>query len=1018
MPDDRWALIEALFQAALDRPSAERTRLLDDRCAGDPDLRARLDALLAAHDALTAGGRTGPGFLESLDAGRAEAILVSGSAAERTIGRYEVVGELGRGGMGVVYLARDPELERPVALKLLSPALAADPAAADQLLREARAASALDHPNIATVYEVGETHDGRPFLAMGYYEGETLRERIARGPLPVDEAVALAAQAADGLAAAHDGGIVHRDIKPENLVVTPRGALRILDFGVARAMEAGTTRTGATRGTVAYMSPEQTRGEPVDHRADIWALGVLLYEMLTGARPFRGDGPDAVIHGIRHDPPPPLRRVRPDAPPELARLVAACMAKDPARRLPSASALAVALREPAGATARPRWWRPALAAAGMAAALALGAAGYLAVRGPGEVGAAASGAGSTAGERDIVVLADFASDAADPRLARAVTEALRIDLHQSLALRLVEPEDAAAGLRRMGLDPAGGLTAVAARELAQRDGHKAVIAGELRGVGGGFVLAARIIAGADGATIVALRETARDSTELIATVDRLSKRLRQTLGESLRTLRAAEPLPKAATASLPALRRYAEGRALAAAGGDQTRVAALLEEAVALDPSFAVAHRALAVTYWNLRADRARTAAATRAAYELRDRLPVRDRLHVEATYYWHLLGDPRRTAEAYRRVLALDPGDLAARNNLALAMLFDGRPEEAESILREGMGRDSPPLLHGNLAEALYFQYRTEDGLAILDSAATSAGDVPLLAMARIRMLGGDGRWDEAEATARGVLDHHGARPEARAGALRALWHLALVRGRLDEADRHSRELEAILEEAAALDALARAVIQRADTRRALLGDHDRARAELNHLLDRPDIDVLTVGATIAPRLAAALAAAGDTARAARLVDAWEALPAEARGDPDTFSPELARARIDLARGRPDDAVHRLRRAADGNIHALNYLPDLALALERAGRPDSAIVVLETYLDYRHTRRLHRVPGSLGPALSRLGELYEAAGRTDDALHAYGALLDLWRDADPPLRPAVERAARRVGALAPDRGA
>jgi eukaryotic-like serine/threonine-protein kinase len=1107
--NDRWGRVERLFEDALALPPTAREAFLDAECGDDGELRHRLASLLAAHDAL-ATQPAGHGFLDALDSGRAAALLgdpgadaaadphLDPDAADpAAIGRYGVIRRLGRGGMGIVYLARDPDLDRPVALKLLPPELAADAAASRRLLHEARSASALDHPNIATVYEIGETDDRRPFIAMAYYEGDTLRHRIAGGAVPIDDAVEIAAQIADGLTAAHGRQIVHRDIKPENVIITPQGLVKIVDFGVAKVAAAALTRTGGTMGTVAYMSPEQTRGAPVDGRTDIWALGVVLFEMLTGARPFRGAGSDAVIYAIRNDPIEAIESLRPDVPRAVARIVERCLEKDPERRFSSPGELAAALRQAAAETGG-----TATGLAGMAAAAPRGApwqaavyvpvawVGYHAVQAltrvaglpgrvpaialvlflvgftvviatalaqrsprdrPGQWGAlgrrltwrrataggvvafgilATSAVGYTGmrslgigppgtltargmlTDRDPIVLADFATDAADTRIGRVVTEALRIDLLQSPALRLAESSEVAAGLRRMTRDLEEGVPEAAARELAQREGFKAVIAGEVSALGGGYVLAARVVAAADGATLAAVRETARDSTELIDAVDRLSKRVRERIGESLRSLHAAQPLPRVATASLPALRTYAEASQLATAGGDEARIASLLEEAVALDSMFAAAHRGLAATYWNMRADHLRRVTAMQRAYELRDRLSERERLLIEATYYFGTLGDPGRAAAVYRRVLALDPEDPAAINNLGLSLMFLDRPAEAEAVLRQGVGPSAPAVIRMNVADALYFQDRTAAALAVLDSGTVEVGENPMWEIARARILGAAGRWAEAEAVAQAALERYAGNSQVRIAALRSLWHLALVQGRLREAERYYVELEPVLEEAGAVEALARAVVQRAELWQTVVGDTDRSRAELDSLLNRPSLDVLTVGATIAPRTAAALAAGGDTARAARLVDAWVSLPEESRGDPDAFSPELARARIDLAAGRPDAAVDRLQRATVGNIHAVNYLPDLAYAHELAGEPDSAIAVLERYLTYRHSRRLHRIPGYLGPALLRLGDLYEDAGETDRAVGAYGQLVELWRDADPELQPRVEHARRRIAAL------
>jgi tetratricopeptide (TPR) repeat protein/TolB-like protein len=331
-----WAEIEAVFAAALDTPPNARESLLAS-CT-DESVRAEVRRLLARHDS--------PGFLDALDLARATALLEwdEGPDPER-VGRYGIVRRLGRGGTGIVYLARDSVLDRDVALKLLAQSLSADGSAARRFAEEARAASALDHPNIARVYELGHAEDGRLFIAMAYHEGETLRDRIGRGPLPVDEAIRIAAEIADGLSVAHAKGIVHRDIKPENVLLTARGAC-IVDFGIAKVLGHTLTRTGAALGTAAYMSPEQTRGVGVDHRSDVWSLGVLLYETLTGVRPFQADGGEALVYAIRHDAPKPVTDRLPHIAPALARVVDRCLTKEPERRYPSAAALLSALRAP------------------------------------------------------------------------------------------------------------------------------------------------------------------------------------------------------------------------------------------------------------------------------------------------------------------------------------------------------------------------------------------------------------------------------------------------------------------------------------------------------------------------------------------------------------------------------------------------------------------------------------------------------------------------------------------------
>ena len=226
----------------------------------------------------------------------------------KTVSHYRIVGRLGAGGMGEVFQAEDTKLKRTVALKFLPPELSRDAEAKRRFLHEAEAAAALDHPNICTVYEVGEVEDERLFIAMACYTGETLRDRIARGPLPLEEALRIAQEAAAGLAHAHGRGIVHRDVKPANLFLTAEGLVKVLDFGLAKlaAGSARDARTGTTLGTAGYMSPEQARGEATDARTDVWSLGVVLYEMVAGRPPFAGEYPQAVMYGILNEAPEPL----------------------------------------------------------------------------------------------------------------------------------------------------------------------------------------------------------------------------------------------------------------------------------------------------------------------------------------------------------------------------------------------------------------------------------------------------------------------------------------------------------------------------------------------------------------------------------------------------------------------------------------------------------------------------------------------------------------------------------------
>lgn len=337
-PDDLLERAQELFLEALELPAERWDAYVERGAAGDRAVADEARALLRAH------ARQGP-----LDVARdrivaplADEVRSVADLEGQTLRHYEIEERLGGGGMGVVYRARDVRLARTVALKFLSSHLLSDPEAKERFLLEARAAAALDHPNICTVHDIGEADDGRLYIAMAYCEGETLQRRIGRGRIRLDEALDITAQVCRGLAQAARHGILHRDIKPGNLILTDDGRVKIVDFGLAKTGDAGLTRTGARMGTVSYMSPEQTRGEPVDHRTDVWSVGVVLYEMVTGTRPFKGGSDQAVIHSILNEAPVPPQELVEGLPVGVAALIDRALQKDPVRRWPDAKSMLLA----------------------------------------------------------------------------------------------------------------------------------------------------------------------------------------------------------------------------------------------------------------------------------------------------------------------------------------------------------------------------------------------------------------------------------------------------------------------------------------------------------------------------------------------------------------------------------------------------------------------------------------------------------------------------------------------------
>jgi len=394
----RWARLEALLARAEVLPPAQRAAFVERETADDPDLRVELRALLDASEGADAYVSR---LRRELLGGNVQEMLRRAADAPdpwlgRTVSHYEIVARLGGGGMGVVYRARDRKLDRSVALKFIAPELRRDSKVRRRFLHEARAASGLDHPNICTIHEIAETDDGRLFIVMAAYDGETLRTRIGRGSVPDREALAIAEQIASALAVAHERGIVHRDVKPENVYLTREGVVKLLDFGLARTTDGRMSGAGTEGGTVAYMSPEQARGARADQRSDVWALGVILFELLAGARPFGGADAGAILRAILTEE-PDLAASRPDLPPATVAVVHRALTRDPASRFANAGQLHAALRHarqpPTTAVpprrGRRRRWEIGIAAGGL---LAVGTIfGLRMMAGPRGVSAAGSG---------------------------------------------------------------------------------------------------------------------------------------------------------------------------------------------------------------------------------------------------------------------------------------------------------------------------------------------------------------------------------------------------------------------------------------------------------------------------------------------------------------------------------------------------------------------------------------------------------------------------------------------------
>jgi len=588
----------------------------------------------------------------------------------RQISRYRVLSRIGAGGMGEVYLAEDASLGRKVAIKLLPPAIAADALARQRLQREAQAVASLDQPFICKVYESGVDADVA-FIAMEYVDGLTLRDRLARGPLPMDEAVRLGGEVADALEFAHARRIIHRDLKPANVMITPDGHAKVMDFGLARQLATDpaeaetiaqtTTASGAIVGTPAYMSPEQLRGEPADARSDIFAFGLVLYEMLTGKHAYPQPTSVATASAILNDPPPTLSVRLPAAPPLLDHLIGRCLDKNPARRYQSLRDVRLELdaiaRGTTTATMRPvvrstKRWPLALAAGLLVIAALVGWwtwPNWL----PGSHNALAFN------ERDWLLIADFDNVTGDKDFDRSLRLGLEVGIAQSQFVNVVPITRVQDALRRMQKANVERLDEALATEVAVREGVRGVLACSIAQVGDRFPITARLIDPTTRTAVLTESATAERKDRVLYALDTLATRIRRRLGESLKGLSSQGlALPQATTASLAALKLYADSfRAGRAQDGDE-----FLRQAIALDPDFALAHAELGLHYF-FSADKSyRTEGEqhVQKALSLADRLTPKERLWITALAE-DSRGNRERAVDAYRAYLGQYPDDSRA---------------------------------------------------------------------------------------------------------------------------------------------------------------------------------------------------------------------------------------------------------------------------------------------------------------------------------------------------------------------